>query len=85
VVSRGGVALKNLITDQGNKMLNAYGSNFRKFIYKSQLLLSLGVWFLIEGIFDHLLVKSALSFYIYDELNILDGKAAISPEPPYYK
>lgn len=63
-------------------MLNAFGYNFRKLIYKSQSLFCVGILILLEGTFYHPLVKSALSFYIYDELALLDGSAAISPEPP---
>jgi hypothetical protein len=56
-------------------MLNAYGSNFKKFLNKSQLLFSAGVWFLIDGFFDSPRVKEAISFYIHDELDLLDQGA----------
>ncbi len=63
-------------------MLNAYSSNFKKFLNKSQLFFSLSVCSLFKGFFDRSAVKEALSFYIFDEINLSDGSAAIPPEPP---
>jgi hypothetical protein len=71
-VTWGGVAQRNLILSKDVKMLNAYGSNFKFFIYKSQLLFSLAFWFLYEGFLDRSWIRRALSFCIYDELAILD-------------
>jgi hypothetical protein len=33
------------------------------------------IWFLIDGFFDSLRVKEAISFYIHDELDLLDKGA----------
>lgn len=52
------------------------------FIYKSQRLFSLAFWFIFDRFFDSPKVKEAISFYIHDEINIINGLAARSPEPP---
>jgi hypothetical protein len=63
-------------------MLNAYGLKSKKLFYKSQLLFSLGIVSFLKGFFDRPAVKGALSFYIYDELNLVDCVAALPPTPP---
>jgi hypothetical protein len=57
-------------------MLNAYGSNFKKFLDKSQLLFSAGVWFLIDGFFDSKWVGEAISFYKYGELELYNERSS---------